>query len=360
MVWHKMLRAVMVLLIGALSGCSVRPRGTAGAEAKYFALPDDGSIVSISPYDGKADTLRLAAPVRSLVCMSTSYIGFLQEIGAEEVVKVVSGVRFVTHEAVRAHAAEVGYEAAPDYERILSLHPDLVVTYTVSSVLPTYIVKLRSLGVKVLVLYEHLEPHPLGKAEYVRLFGRLTGREARADSAFTAVRERYEALALPEDIPDRKKVLMNIPYGDQWFVPGGENYLSQLIHDAGGEVLGAEKGSGQSSTISVEKAYALSREADCWLHPGLCRTRAELRAAHPLFGDFPVLEKPVYNNILRYASGGGNDFWESGAMHPEWILEDLRRILHPELSEGGAMHYYIKVSDSRHKAGNDVKSQDPE
>ena len=68
----------------------------------------------------------------------------------------------IEHKAtVRAAAEEVGYEAAPDYERILSLHPDLVITYTVSSVLPTYIVKLRSLGVRVLILYEHLEPDPL-------------------------------------------------------------------------------------------------------------------------------------------------------------------------------------------------------
>lgn len=323
--------------------CTGRPAMPEGREAAYFEILPDGAVVTVSPYDAQTDTLRLDAPVGSLVCMSTSYIGFLEEIGAEDVVKGISGKNFVTNATVREAAVEVGYEAAPDYERILSLQPDLVITYTVSSVLPTYIVKLRSLGVRVLILYEHLEPDPLGKASYVRLFGQLTGRREKADSAFDAVRARYESLSLPEEIPDREKVLLNIPYGDQWYIPGAENYLTRLIRDAGGEVLGAEEGTGQSSTISVEKAYSLSQEADLWLHPGLCRTKDELRAVHPLFGDFPVIRKPVYNNILRYRSGGGNDFWESGAMHPEWILEDLISILHPERSESAPLRYYLAV-----------------
>ena len=338
-----MRRECVLLLAVWLSACTAKPGVPAGREASYFDITPDGAVVTVSPYDGSADTLRLAGPARSLVCMSTSYIGFLEEIGAEDVVTGVSGKNFVTSATVRAAAEEVGYEAAPDYERILSLHPDLVITYTVSSVLPTYIVKLRSLGVRVLILYEHLEPDPLGKASYVRLFGQLTGRREKADSVFDAVRTRYETLALPEDIPDRKKALLNIPYGDQWYIPGAENYLTRLVHDAGGEILGAAKGTGQSTTVSVERAFALSREADIWLHPGLCRTRAELRAVHPLFGDFPVIQKPVYNNILRYRSGGGNDFWESGAMHPEWILEDLITILHPDLSSGAPLHYYLPV-----------------
>ncbi|MBR5700197.1 MAG: ABC transporter substrate-binding protein [Bacteroidales bacterium] len=333
---------VIVMVLG-LAACASRPDVPGSREAAYFRLAEDGAVVTVSPYDGSADTLRLEKPVSRVVCMSTSYIGFLEEIGAEDVVQGVSGCNFVTNEGVRERAAEVGYEAAPDYEKILSLRPDLIITYTVSSVLPTYIVKLRSLGLRVLILYEHLEPDPLGKASYVRLFGALTGRQEKADSAFAAVKGRYEALALPADLSDRKKVLLNIPYGDQWYIPGAENYLSQLIRDAGGEVLGAAPGTGQSTTISVEKAYALSQEADAWLHPGLCRTKEELANVHPLFGDFPVLQKPVYNNILRYAPGGGNDFWESGAAHPEWILEDLIAILHPERSVGEGFRYYLEV-----------------
>ena len=71
------------------------------------------------------------------------------------------------------------------------LQPDLLLTYAVSAAEPPYLAKLRELGVRPVVLHEHLESHPLARAEYVKLFGTLTGREALADSLFRAVRDQY-------------------------------------------------------------------------------------------------------------------------------------------------------------------------
>ena len=123
-----------------------------------------------------------------------------------------------------------------------------------------------------------------------------------------------------------KKVLVNIPYADQWYIPGGDNYMTRLISDAGGEVLGAVPGRFESSVISVEKAYEYAQEADFWLNPGWCSTKDQLRSVHPLFGDFPVIDKPVWNNTKQNTPGGGNAFWETGPARPDLILEDLRAI----------------------------------
>ena len=94
--------------------------------------------------------------------------------------------------------------------------------------------------------------------------------------------------------------------------------------DAGGEVLGAVPGA-VSSTVSLERAYELSQEADIWLNPGPFRTRKELEASHHAFRMFGPLKegKPIYNNTLRTTPEGGNDFWESGSVRPDLILEDL-------------------------------------
>ena len=51
---------------------------------------------------------------------------------------------------------------------------------------------LRELGVRCVVLSEHIESHPLARAEYVKLFGALTGRLSRADSVFSAVLARKD------------------------------------------------------------------------------------------------------------------------------------------------------------------------
>ena len=291
--------------------------------AQWFDLQENQAIIH-SPYGAAPDTLTIDKPLHSIVCMSSSYIGFLDALGCDSVVTAVSGLAYVQDSEVLEQAVDVGYDAALDYETILKLRPDLVLTYAVSFAEPPYLQKLRDLGIRTAIIHEHLESHPLARAEYIKFFGHLTGRAALADSLFADVRDRYLSLVKETDAP--RKVLVNIPYADQWYIPGGDNYMTRLIQDAGGEVLGAVPGRFESSVISVEKAFELAQEADCWLNPGWCATKAQLRSVHPLFADFPVLGKSVWNNTKQTTPGGGNAFWETGPARPDLILQDLRAI----------------------------------
>lgn len=333
---YRILFPLLILLSSCVT--HTRPAAPGGMEyAQWFDLQGDKAII-VSPYGGTADTLEVTAPLRSIVCMSSSYIGFLDAIGCDSVVTAVSGLAYVSDPEVQAHAVDVGYDAALDYETILKLRPDLVLTYAVSAAEPPYLQKLRDLGIRTAVIHEHLESHPLARAEYIKFFGLLTGRKERADSLFADIRDRYLSLVKESDAP--KSVLVNIPYADQWYIPGGDNYMTRLIHDAGGVVLGAVPGRFESSVISVEKAYELAQEADCWLNPGWCATKAQLRSVHPLFADFPVLGKSVWNNTKQSTPGGGNAFWETGPAHPDLILEDLRAIFDGTEVPG---YYYFRL-----------------
>lgn len=53
----------------------------------------------------------------------------------------------------------------------------------------------------------------------------------------------------------------------------------------------------------------------------------------------PVREGRVYNNNRRTNPSGGNDYWESGVIHPDLILQDLIRIFHPELTDAEPTYY---------------------
>lgn len=211
--------------------------------ARWFSL-ERGKVLVRAP-GGAVDTLQ--GPFRALVCMSSSYVGFLHAIGADSTIVGVSGLGFLGERPPLA--VEVGYDAALDYEAIVRARPDLFLTYNVGAVEPPYLAKLRELGIRTVVLSEHLESHPLSRAEYVKLFGALTGRAAVADSVFCAVRDRYLSSVQPKAT---RKVLINIPYADQWFVPGADNYMTRLIRDAGGELLGAVPGS-RNRPLSVWK-----------------------------------------------------------------------------------------------------------
>ena len=331
----KLLRLLFFCLLVSC-GRNVRTPVPSGMEyAQWFDLQGDRAIIH-SPYGAADDTLFVEKPLRSLVCMSSSYIGFLDALGCDSVATAVSGLAYVSDPEVRAQAVDVGYDAALDYETILKVKPDLLLTYAVSAAEPPYLAKLRELGIRTAVIHEHLESHPLARAEYIKLFGVLTGRSALADSLFAEIRDHYLSLVSETETP--KKVLVNIPYADQWYIPGGDNYMTRLVRDAGGEVLGAVPGRFESSVISVEKAYEYAQKADSWLNPGWCTTKAQLRSVHPLFADFPVIDKPVWNNTKQSTPGGGNAFWETGPARPDIILQDLRAIF--DGKEGPTYYYF--------------------
>lgn len=311
--------------------------------AEFFDLKDSLLLV-VSPYDGSTQSISLDKPMSKIICMSSSQVAALAQIGADSTVAAVSGLKYLTNQRIHERKCpDIGYEAVLDYEKILDINPDLLIAYTVAASEPQYLSKLRSLGIPVLVIYEHCENHPLAKAEYVRLFGALTGKQYQADSCFRSVRDRYCELADSVSKHDNEKlsVLMNIPYGDAWYIPGADNYMSRMINDAGGKVLGAKPGR-NSSIVSLEKAYALSQDADIWLNPGHCRTLDELSGIHHLFPKFGPISSglQVYNNTLRITPEGGNDFWESGAVRPDLILEDLVRIFS---SESGELTYFFRL-----------------
>jgi len=357
-------------------------------------LPEGGySLVSVSPFDGSRDTLEVSKPLSRLIVMSTSYIGFLDAIGADSVIVGVSGGEYVCDSSVAAGldngtVADIGYDASPDYEKIMALKPDLLLTYSVSPVKSQFLSKLEPLGIKTFIVNEHLERHPLARAAYVRLFGALTGNMTAADSVLKAVSENYISLRdsvrsslKTNDTSDKnrlnareaehesgetgmkalkqRKILVNIPYKDQWFVPGQESYLTTLFKDAGGEILGAKAGSSVSGQISVEAAYSLSKEADLWMNVGWCRTLEQLLSVNPLFEDFLMniqenatarsrsdkdstdAAHVVWNDNKRLNAKGGNDFWESGVVRPDILLHDLVGIF--SRNEGFTPVYYQEI-----------------
>lgn len=352
---------------GNVSVCEVAP----GCEyASYFGIitdPKDSSkvsgVVSISPSDGSADTLLMDSPLSRIVCMSTSNVAALSALGADSSIVAVSGLKYISDHKIRLRAEageilDIGYDGSLDYETIIRLKPELIVAYMVGDAEPPYLTKLRALGLSVMIVSDHLEQHPLARAEYVKLFGALTGRLDEAQDFFNGVRDRYISLCVGGEqagvdegtaspVADEKpvKVLMNIPYADSWYIPGLDNYMSRLVRDAGGVVLGASEGLA-SGVISIEDAYRLSLQADVWLCPGYCTSRSQLESMHHLFPHFGPIANglPIYNNVSRVNTEGGNDFWESGTMHPDMILEDLKTILSScRSSNTNEFNYFIEL-----------------
>ncbi len=320
-----------------------RPWQGSGTEQQIF-LSRNGEP-SPEGFDGQ--TVKL--PVQRVVCMSSSHVATLSAIGKEHLIKGVSGADFLSNQSVReAYKAgeikEVGYDSNFNFEMIASIKPDVVLIYGIFGDNTQLSSKLRELGIPYIYIGEYIEHSPLGKAEWMVALGEITDCRHNSQEIFNDIAHKYDSLKLVAANTtkgSRPKVMLNTPYRDSWFMPGGENYMVRLINDAGAEYIHTEGKGTDTAPISLEEAYLLASKSDFWLNVGPVNDVETLLEQNPKFTQVkPVLDGRVYNNNARQTPGGGSDFWESGVVMPHVVLEDLISIFN---SESDSLYFYKQL-----------------
>ncbi len=313
-------------------------QGADGIAVQLF-IARDGETAP-EGFDGQV----LEGDAERIVAMSSTHIAMLDAIGEVDRVVGVSGIDYISNpdiQARRDRIGDVGYEGNINYELLLSLDPDLVLLYGVngaSGMEP----KLRELGIPFLYVGDYLEESPLGKAEWLVVLSEVVGKRAEGEKVFAEIPVRYNALKqrVAENTLDAPSVMLNMPYGDSWFMPSTESYAVRLIKDAGGDYIYKKNMGNASTPIDMEEAYLLASAADLWLNVGMASTLGEVKAACPKFADTRCFRNGyVYNNNACTNAAGGNDYFESAVVHPDLLLRDLVKIFHPELVEEPFVYY---------------------
>lgn len=350
-----------------------RPRHAAGFEIRTRKNSGDPSaesrlIIVRNPWQGAKDieqqllVLRggdrapadfegqaVKAPVRRVVCLSSTYVAMYEFLDETDRVVGVSGIDYISNPRIgklrelgRVH--DIGYDTNLNFELLASLAPDLVLLYGVTGESSILTGKLRELSIPYIYIGDYIEESPLGKAEWAVVVGELCDKLDEAAGRFARLAERYEALKASfraDTAAARPRVMLNTPYRDTWFMPPVGNYMVRLIEDAGGEYIYPQNTSGYSRSIDIEEAYLLATQADVWINTGMWSSLDDLKAQAPKFARVPAVNRRrVWNNNLHATPAGGSDFWESGVVHPDLILEDLHRLFH---NEEGGYHYYHRL-----------------
>lgn len=280
-----------------------------------------------------------------VVCMSSTHVAMLDVLGAVEKVAGVSGIDFVSNPYVvnnRDKVGDVGYDGNINFEVMLAANPDIVLLYGVNgaSVMET---KLRELDIPFVYIGEYMEQDPLGKSEWSVAISEIVGRRDEGIRFFSQIPEKYHQIkekvsALGVEKP---KVMINTPYGDTWFMAFTTSYMARLIADAGGDYLYKKNDTNRSLPIDMEEAAILINSADVWINVDGVNSRKELCARYPGFADAPCVKAGrLYKNDRRRAPGGGNDYWESGVVYPDLVLQDIAKALYPDHMKDVEYTYY--------------------
>jgi iron complex transport system substrate-binding protein len=290
----------------------------------------------------------IRVPLRKVICMSTTHIAMISALGETGTIKAFSGTKYIYEKQIEDMVNEgliheIGYDNNLNKELILELKPDLVMIYGVGSESAGYIEKLKELGIKVFYNADYLETEPLGKAEWIKMIGSLYCRDKIADSIFLKTESEYNKLKtfISSNIKNYPSVLLGLPYRDTWFISPGNSYISKLLSDAGGNYIWKNFKGSTAFPVNLETVYLKALKADFWLNTGSAESRTDILSIDKRLADLLSFRNgKVFNNNKRMSNGGGNDYWESGSVNPQVVLEDVATILHPELFPGRTLYYF--------------------
>ncbi|MGQ9619881.1 MAG: ABC transporter substrate-binding protein, partial [Bacteroidales bacterium] len=290
-------------------------------------------------------------PVKKVVLMSTTYIPMILFLGRDKSIMGISGTYLVYNQEIRKRIsegliAEVGYEENLNKELIIKLSPDLLITYGVGSETAGNYRKLQESGIKVMFNADYLEETPLGRAEWIKVFGAIYCMEKEADSLFSLIVNNYDEIKsyVMKNASSKPSVMLGLPWKNSWFVSPGNSYTGKLIEDAGGIYVWKDLKAAYSVPFGVENVFVNASKADFWLNTGDAPDLESIISIDGRLKYFnPVKKGNIFNNNKRISERGGNDYWESGVLSPDIILKDIASILHPELFPDYVPYYYKKI-----------------
>lgn len=372
-----LLRLLTILItVGSLTACHAPKRKAAatGYQPRYAqgfktdTVPGASIITVYNPWQGDAkitmqifvpDSAGVHAPKdfdgvvldrlpQRIIATSSTHVAMLDAIGAIDRLVGVSGIDYISNPYVQAHRdslVDIGPSDNADFEAIIAANPDIVLVYGIDAASPMQS-KLDQLGIPYMYVGEYLEESPLGKAEWMIALGTLTGRVREAGDVFGKIVPEYTrwkniAARAKKQYGTEPVVMLNTPYNDAWMMPPVSSYMVRLIEDAGGRYAYPANTTRQSKAIDLEEAYLTAARADCWLNvDARCHSIDDLLAMCPKFADIPaVTSGRIYNNNRRQTPGGGNDWYESGVVHPDVMLRDIVKIMHPAVVSDEFVYY---------------------
>ena len=297
---------------------------------------EQGENLHIESGKFKYDLKSSQIPFKKVIFLNSSLLGFISEIGAENAVIGVSSPEYIYSEKInilitQGKIQNVGNEQKYDVEKIISLHPDVIFTNYIASFDNTYQL-LKNNGIQIIFLDEYMEQKPLEKTAYLKLFGKLFGKEKIAEQRFDEIQKNYlELKKLALTAQSKPKVLANEMYGDVWYLPGGKTFTANAIADANAEYILKNNAEEKAVTMSFEEVYAKSGQTQYWVNVGNHLSKHELLNINPYYGKLEVFKKGKIYGVTAREKQKSNDFFETGVVRSDLVLKDYIKIFHPEL-----------------------------
>lgn len=289
---------------------------------------------------------RIQIPIQKIVVTSTTHIPALEMLGKIEHLVGFPNTNYISSTHVRKQIEQgliqdLGNGAALNTELLMKLKPDVIVNFGVDK---EHTAHKTLEKLKIITLYnaDWVETSPLGRAEWLLLFGCLFDEFELANEKFDEIKKKYNSTrTLAALNSKRPSVMSGSPYEGKWYVPQGESWASQLIQDAGGNYIWKSLEGNGSAMLSVEDVVISAQKADFWIAPGQFYAYKQLAKADPMIQHLEAYKnQKIYTFSLKKGKTGGVIYYEEASARPDKVLEDMVKILHPNTLPKTPLHYF--------------------
>lgn len=269
-----------------------------------------------------------------IVSLSAIHTGMLAELGIAKSIVGVESQKYVAHPALyQSSALKAMIELAPNGsiipEKLANLQPKLLIGYVFNIQEKNTIERIAKGHFPVVWANNHLEPYPLGRAEWIVAMGWLFGKSKESTALFQQISKEYNEISRIAKTKQKPTVMMNIPYNGQWFVPQGQSYMTQFVIDAGGDPITSQSEGSGSTMMGLEKALQAMKQADVWINTDLCNSQRCLKDMEPRVDIIKALKNNrVYHFNKKINPNGSNPYWDMGCIYPNLLLRDIYNIVH--------------------------------
>ena len=288
-------------------------------------------------------------PLQKSVIYSSVHCSLWSELDELKGIGGVCGLEYIKLPQIQegcrnGSIVNVGNSMNPDIERIIDLRPDAILLSPFEN--SGGYGRVGKLNIPIIECADYMETSALGRAEWMRLYGLLLGKEAQADSLFAGIEKEY--LTLTQQVKSqnlkRPTVISEMKNSSAWYIPGGNSTMGRLYQDAGADYVFAYLSNSGTVPLAFETVFDRGGNADIWLikyNQPQDKTYSELERDYAPYARFKAFQdRKVYGCNTNHVP-----FYEESPFHPELLLKDLIKIFHPELLPDYDFKYFSNLAE---------------
>ena len=313
-------------------------------DSTYLVVPEGAAVpeglpASITVLQKPLDHVYLAATSAMDLIAALDRTDRITLSGTKESGWYVEAAKEAMEEGTLAYA---GKYSAPDYEQILSSGCDLALESTMIYHVPDVKAQLEQLKIPVFVERSSYEEHPMGRMEWIRLYGVLFDAEETAEQLFQEQVQQLDTVLAGQSV-GKSAAFFYITSNGAVNVRKPGDYVAKMIELAGGSYVPKTANSDENAlstmNMQMETFYAEAKDADCLIYnstiEGELQTMDELLQKSPLLKDFKAVKS---GNVW---CTGKNMFQETMGLGD--MILDLHSVLSEAVSDENSLHYLHRL-----------------